>query len=173
MSVDLTELTIAELGPKLAARELSPVELTEAYLARIGALNGRVHAYVTVTADRARSDAKTAEAELRAGLVRGPLHGIPIALKDLYNTAGITTTGCSRAYLDHVPAEDAPVVGKLREAGTVLLGKLTMHELATGAPDREGPFPPARNPWDLDRSPAGSSRLRCHGAARRLCQRVR
>src|SRR4051812_30983918 len=157
MSPDLTDLTIAELGPKLAARELSPVEVTEAYLSRIEQVDGRINAYVAVTADRARADARAAEAELLARRVRGPLHGVPIALKDLYNTAGIATTGCSRAYLDHVPAEDAVVVGKLREAGTVLLGKLAMHELATGAPDPDGPFPRARNPWDLDRMPGGSS----------------
>jgi len=157
VSVELTELTIAELAPKLAARELSPVELTEAYLDRIGRLNEQVCAYVTVTAERARADARAAERELRAGQMRGPLHGIPIGLKDLYHTAGILTTGCSRAYLDHVPSEDAPVVSKLREAGMVMLGKLAMHELATGAADPHGPFPRARNPCDLARTPAGSS----------------
>jgi aspartyl-tRNA(Asn)/glutamyl-tRNA(Gln) amidotransferase subunit A len=166
---NVTDLTIAELATRLASRELSPVEVTEAYLSRIEEFNGAVHAYVLVTADRARADAKAAEAEIASGELRGPLHGVPIALKDLYNTAGIATTGCSRAYLHNVPTEDAPVVEKLREAGTVLLGKLTMHELATGAPDPDGPFPPARNPWDLDRLPSGSSSGSGAAQAARLC----
>lgn len=165
----LTDLTLAELSTKLATRELSPVEVTEAYLARIEEFDGAVHAYVTVTAERARSDALAAEAEIGRGELRGPLHGIPIALKDLCNTAGIRTTGCSRVYLENVPTEDAPVVAKLREAGTVLLGKLTMHELATGAPDADGPFPPARNPWNLDRMPSGSSSGSGAASAARLC----
>jgi aspartyl-tRNA(Asn)/glutamyl-tRNA(Gln) amidotransferase subunit A len=166
---DLTALTIAELGPKLAAREISAVEVTDAYLDRIGQLDPEIHAYVLVTAARARADAQAADAELKAGTVRGPLHGVPIALKDLYDTAGITTTGNSRAYLDNVPARDAHVVGKLREAGTVLLGKLVMHELATGGPDMDGPFPPARNPWDLDRMTSGSSSGSGGALAARLC----
>ena len=165
----LTDLTIAELATGFAARELSPIEVTEAYLSRIEEFDGAVHAYVLVTAERARADARTAEAELQRGEVRGPLHGVPLALKDLYNTAGIATTGCSRAYLENVPTEDAPVVARLREAGSVLLGKLTMHELATGIPDGEGPFPPARNPWDLDRMPSGSSSGSGAGLAARLC----
>lgn len=169
MSGDLIDLTIAALAPKLAAREISPVELTEAYLDRIERLNDRVHAYVHVTAERARADARAAEAELRAGQVRGPLHGIPIGLKDLYHTAGIPTTGHSRAYLDHVPTEDAPVVTRLREAGTVLLGKLAMHELATGVADGDGPFPRARNPWNLDRQPSGSSSGSGAALAAQLC----
>ncbi len=169
MSVDLTDFTIAELGPKLASRELSPVEVTDAYLRRIDQIDGRVHAYVHVSADRARADARRAEAEIASGELRGPLHGVPIALKDLFDTAGIPTTGCSRAFLDRVPDEDGVVVAKLREAGTILLGKLTMHELATGAPDLDGPFPPARNPWDLDRMPSGSSSGSGAALAAHLC----
>jgi aspartyl-tRNA(Asn)/glutamyl-tRNA(Gln) amidotransferase subunit A len=169
VSGELTDLTISALAPKLAAGEVSPVEVTDAYLDRIGRLNEQVCAYVTVTAERARADAKAAEAELQAGRARGPLHGVPIALKDLYNTAGILTTGHSRAYLDNLPSEDAPVVSMLREAGTVLLGKLAMHELATGVADKDGPFPRARNPWDLDRIPAGSSSGSGAALAARLC----
>lgn len=165
----LTDLTIAELAPKLASREISPVEVTQAYLARIEQLDGQVHAYVRVTSERALQDAQSADAEIRAGAYRGPLHGVPIALKDLYHTAGIPTTGCSRAYLDHVPTKDGFVVEKLRAAGTVLLGKLTMHELATGAPDPDGPFPPARNPWDLARMPGASSSGSGAALAARLC----
>jgi aspartyl-tRNA(Asn)/glutamyl-tRNA(Gln) amidotransferase subunit A len=169
VSGDLTALTIAELAPRLAAREVSSAEVTRAYLDRIERLDPNIHAYVLVTADRARADAEAADAELKAGTVRGPLHGIPIALKDLYNTAGIRTTGSSRAYLDNIPTEDAPVVAKLREAGTVLLGKLMMHELATGAPDPDGPFPPARNPWDLARMTSGSSSGSGAALAAHLC----
>lgn len=157
MSAELTDLTIAELGPLLAKREVSPVAVTEAYLKRIDDLDSRVHAFIRVTAERALADARAAEAEIANGEVRGPLHGVPIAVKDLFDTAGIHTTGHSAAYVDRVPTEDAFVMAKLRAAGTVLLGKLSMHELATGMPDQNGPFPPARNPWDLDRMPSGSS----------------
>lgn len=169
MTESLTDLTIAQLGSGLASREVSPVELTEAYLTRIEETNDRLHAYVLVAAERARADARAAESELARGQQRGPLHGVPIALKDLFDTAGIATTGCSRAFLERVPTQDAVVVANLREAGTVLLGKLTMHELATGAPDRDGPFPPARNPWDLERMPSGSSSGSAAAVSAGLC----
>ncbi|MCC7367544.1 MAG: amidase [Chloroflexi bacterium] len=165
----LTELTIAELAAGFAARELSPVEVTDAYLTRIEEHNAALHAYVLVTAERARADALAAEAAFGRGEVHGPLQGVPIALKDLYETAGIPTTGNSRAYLDYVPRADGAVVGKLAEAGAIFLGKLVMHELATGAPDLDGPFPPARNPWDLDRMPSGSSSGSASALAARLC----
>src|SRR6187401_1377581 len=100
MTDALTDLTIAELASRLAKCEISPVELTDAYLDRIEAFNGRLHAYVLVAAESARADARAAESELRRGERRGPLHGVPIALKDLFDTAGLATTGCSRAYLD-------------------------------------------------------------------------
>ncbi|MFN8523546.1 MAG: amidase [Chloroflexota bacterium] len=154
---DLCFLSIAEAAGRLAKGSLSAVELTKAYLDRIAAVDTRVHAFVTLTVVRALADAERADRERRSGQGRGPLHGIPIALKDLLDTAGIRTTGHSRVFHHRVPDVDAHAVGLLREAGTVLLGKLAMHELATGAPDPEGPFPPARNPWDLERMPSGSS----------------
>src|SRR5262249_41671820 len=117
----------------------------------------KVHAFITLTADRARSDARQAETEIARGDYRGPLHGVPIGLKDLYNTAGIRTTGHSESLADNVPAEDSTCAKRLREAGTVLLGKLSMHEFAYGSADLDGYFPPARNPWDLERVPSGSS----------------
>ncbi|MDP8923096.1 MAG: amidase [Chloroflexota bacterium] len=166
---ELCYLPIAELARRLASRELSPVELTEAYLRRVEALDPVVHAYITITADRALADARRAEQEIGRGDVRGPLHGIPIALKDLYDTAGIRTTAHSRVYLERVPAEDAVTTAKLRAAGTVLLGKLALHEFATGAPDQDGPFPPARNPWDLERQPSGSSSGSAAALAAGLC----
>lgn len=154
---ELCYLPISELAGRLAARELSPVELAEAHLRRIEALDPVVHAYITVTAERALDDARRAEGEIGCGDVRGPLHGLPIALKDLYDTAGIRTTGHSKVYVDRVPDADAHATARLREAGTVLLGKLSMHELATGSPDPDAPFPPARNPWNPERMPSGSS----------------
>ena len=166
---DLCYASISELADRLAGRELSPVELTEAYLRRVEALDSKVQAFLTLTPDRALDDARRAEAEIGRGEVRGPLHGIPIALKDLYDTAGIRTTAHSRVYLDRVPAEDGVSTAKLRDAGTVLLGKLALHELATGAPDQHGPFPPARNPWDLERQPSGSSSGSAAALAAGLC----
>jgi aspartyl-tRNA(Asn)/glutamyl-tRNA(Gln) amidotransferase subunit A len=169
VSADLHSLTLTEISDGLAARSISPVELTDAYLDRIATLDDRLHAFVCVTADAARAEARDAEAALARGQSRGPLHGVPLALKDLFDTAGVATTGCSRAFLDRVPSEDAVCVAKLREAGAILLGKLTMHELATGTPDPNGPFPPARNPWDLDRMPSGSSSGSAAAVAAGLC----
>ncbi len=154
---DLCYLTLAEMGRRIGSRELSPRELTQAHLARIDALDGQLHAYITVTAERALADSRAAEDEITRAGPRGPLHGIPIALKDLYDTAGIRTTAHSLVFIARVPAQDASAAAGLREAGTVLLGKLSMHEFAIGGPDEEGPFPPARNPWDLERIPGGSS----------------
>jgi len=155
--LDLANLSISRAARALRARELSPLELTDAYLRRIEQLNPRVNAYITVTAERAREDAKRAGEELAAGNARGALHGIPIAHKDLYETAGIRTTGGAKIHANHVPAEDCTVARKLREAGTVLLGKLNTHEYAYGATTNNPHFGPTRNPWDLERIPGGSS----------------
>ncbi|WP_167759111.1 amidase [Blastococcus sp. TF02A_35] len=133
------------------------MELTEAYLAAIDERDGDVNAYLTVTADRAREDAVRAERELRGGERRGPLHGVPVALKDLVETSGIRTTGGSRILADNVPALDAPVAARLREAGTVLLGKTSTHEYAYGGTSNNPHYGPTRNPWDRDRIPGGSS----------------
>jgi len=155
--LDLANLSVARAARALQARELSPLELTDAYLKRIGELNPRLNAYLTVTAERAREDARRAGEELVNGKSRGPLHGIPIAHKDLYETAGIRTTGGARIHADHVPGTDCTVVRKLKEAGTVLLGKLNTHEYAYGVTTNNPHFGPTRNPWDLTRIPAGSS----------------
>lgn len=154
---DLTLLAISELAPRLRNREISPVELTEAYLARIERFDPQLNAYTTVTADRARDDARRAEAEIAAGEYRGPLHGVPIALKDLYATAGIRTTGGSKVLEDWVPDTDSTPARLLREAGTVLLGKLNTHEFAAGYTTNNPWFGATRNPWDLERVPGGSS----------------
>ena len=157
MRSDLHHLTLAEASSLIQRRDLSPVELTNALLARIEALNPKLDAYVCVTAERARADARRAEVEIAAGKRRGPLHGIPIAIKDIYDTADIRTTCHSHIHADRVPEADSHAVALLREAGTVLLGKLATHEFAFGGPSWDLPFPPARNPWNPDRFTGGSS----------------
>jgi aspartyl-tRNA(Asn)/glutamyl-tRNA(Gln) amidotransferase subunit A len=154
---DLTRLTVAELAARIRAKEVSPVDVTDAYLDRIERLNPSVNAYITVTADRARADARRAADEIARGEYRGPLHGVPIALKDLYATAGIRTTAGSKILEGWVPATDATTTRKLREAGSVLLGKLNTHEFAAGYTTTNDWYGPTRNPWDLDRIPGGSS----------------
>jgi aspartyl-tRNA(Asn)/glutamyl-tRNA(Gln) amidotransferase subunit A len=150
-------LTIAEAARRIAARQLSPVELTRAHLARIGALNGKLDAFLVVTEERALADARAAEARQMAGNLRGPLDGIPIAHKDIYNTANIRTTAHSRLLEHNVPAADAHTVRLWAEAGAVMLGKLATHEFAFGGPSWDLPWPPARNPWNTDHFTAGSS----------------
>jgi aspartyl-tRNA(Asn)/glutamyl-tRNA(Gln) amidotransferase subunit A len=149
--------TIAEAAAQIAARKLSPVELTEACLARIERLDGTLHAFIRLEAEGARAAAKAAEARIAKDGPRGPLDGIPFAHKDIYCTAGIPTTGHSRVLQDHVPQEDATTVRKLAEAGIVMLGKLATHEFAFGGPSFDLPWPPARNPWNPDHFTAGSS----------------
>ena len=155
--LDLANLSITRAARALRAKELSPLELTDAYLRRIEQLNPRINAYITVTAERAREDARRAGDELAAGRARGPLHGIPIAHKDLYETAGIRTTGGGKFHANHVPKADCTVARKLREAGTILLGKLNTHEYAYGCTTNNPHYGPTRNPWDLERIPGGSS----------------
>jgi aspartyl-tRNA(Asn)/glutamyl-tRNA(Gln) amidotransferase subunit A len=150
-------LTIVEAAKLIAARKLSPVELTEALLSRITVLDPQLNAFITVTADLARKQARQAEQEIVKGHYRGPLHGIPFALKDIYNTRGILTSGGSRICLNNVPQEDATATRKLHEAGAVLLGKLQTHEFAHGGPSFDLPWPPARNPWNLEHFTGGSS----------------
>lgn len=149
--------TIAHAAELIAARKLSPVELTQSCLDRIGALNDTLHAFLLVTEQRALADARAAEARIMAGQPRGKLDGIPIAHKDIYNTAGIRTTAHSKLLQDNVPEADSTVVRRWAEAGTVLLGKLSTHEFAIGGPSFDLPWPPARNPWNPAHFTAGSS----------------
>ena len=154
---DIFYLGIGEMGGMLRRKEISPVEVTDSLLKRIDSLDGRLHSFITLTPDLAHQQARQAEQELRSGTDRGPLHGIPIALKDLYMTKGIRTT-CHSAVLESwVPEYDATALIKLREAGIVLLGKLGMHEFAFGGPSVDAPFPAVRNPWNTDHIPGGSS----------------
>jgi aspartyl-tRNA(Asn)/glutamyl-tRNA(Gln) amidotransferase subunit A len=158
--MSLAELTYASIGNISALihkGEVSPVELAEAQLARIGEVDPRVNSYITVTGELALAQARESQEELAAGKDRGPLHGVPIALKDLYATAGVRTTAHSKVLENWVPEEDATATRLLREAGTVLLGKLAMHEFAYGGPTTDTPFAPARNPWDLEHVTGGSS----------------
>lgn len=154
---DLTRLTIAEAAPLLRERKLSPVELTEACLARIESVEPKINAFITVTADQARASAKTAADEIARGEYRGPLHGIPVALKDLFSTAGIRTTAGSTILGEHVPAEDSDAAARLKAAGAILLGKLNLHEFAYGATGVNPHYGSCRNPWDTSRITGGSS----------------
>jgi aspartyl-tRNA(Asn)/glutamyl-tRNA(Gln) amidotransferase subunit A len=153
----LCYLTIAQAAPLIREGTLSPVALTQAFLARIGALNDSLCAFVTVTSERALADAERAEREIAAGVYRGALHGIPVALKDIYDTAGIRTTNGSHLHADRVPEQDCEAARRLRDAGAVLLGKLTTHEFALGGPSWDLPSPPARNPWNTECFTGGSS----------------
>jgi aspartyl-tRNA(Asn)/glutamyl-tRNA(Gln) amidotransferase subunit A len=149
--------TIAEAARLIATKELSPVELTRACLDRIHVLDDRLHAFIQLTEDRAIAEARAAEAAIVAKGPSGPLHGIPIGLKDIVDTKGIRTTCQSRILADNVPETDATCAEKLAVAGTVLIGKTTTHEFADGGPSFDVPWPPARNPWNPDHFTAGSS----------------
>lgn len=154
---DPAELSLAEAARLIAAKKLSPVELTEACLARIAALDWQLDSFVTVTAERARAEAKAAETAIMADGPVSSIHGIPYCLKDIFDTAGIRTTAQSKLLADNVPARDSACQAKLAAAGGVLLGKTATWEFAHGGPSWDILFPPARNPWNRDYSPAGSS----------------
>ena len=156
MSDAIAYATIRELGARYRKRELSPVEVTRALLARIEKLDPALHAFVTLTPDRALADARAAEDALRRGDER-PLLGIPVGHKDIYLTKGIRTTGGSALFADWVPDSDSTVGRRWQDAGTVLLGKLITHEFAFGLQFPGHRFQPARNPWNLEHIPGGSS----------------
>lgn len=149
--------TISELAPRLRSRQISPVELTRECLERIDKLNPALNAFITVTAESALVEARAAEAEIARGQWRGPLHGIPIGLKDLIDTAGVRTTSGSKLHATRVPGEDAEVVRRLRSAGAVILGKNNLHEFAYGGSSLISHFGEIHNPWDRGRITGGSS----------------
>src|ERR1051325_10692431 len=149
--------TVAEAAKLIAAKQLSPVELTQACLDRVQKLEDRLQAFVHLTEERALAEAPAAEAAIMAGAPKGKLHGIPIGLKDIVDTKGIPTTCGSKILQDKIPDSDAAAALKLAEAGTVLIGKTTTHEFADGGPSFDLPKPPARNPWNTDHFTAGSS----------------
>src|SRR5579864_8297926 len=149
--------TIAEAARLIAAKRLSPVELTRACLDRVHALDDRLHAFVHLTEARALAEAGAAERAIMADGPKGPLHGIPIGLKDIVDTKGIPTTCQSKILAGNIPDADAACAERLAAAGTVLMGKTTTHEFADGGPSFDVPWPPARNPWDTGHFTAGSS----------------
>src|SRR5262249_490620 len=149
--------TINATSRLLKARELSPVELVDALLKRIVLIDPVLNSFLTVTAELARDQARKAESEIAQGRYRGPLPGIAFGLKDIYETAGIRTTGHSRVYENYVPRDNASIVDKLYDAGAILMGKLATHELAHGGPSFDLPWPPARNPWNPEHFSGGSS----------------
>src|SRR5881396_47193 len=152
-----TNLSIQDAAGELRKKRISPVELTEACLNRIERLNPLLNAFITVSAESALDSARQAEAEIQRGRWRGPLHGIPIALKDLFDTAGVKTTAASAVFKDRVPKEDAEVVRRLKAAGAVLLGKTNMHEFAFGGTSAVSYFGAVHNPWETSHIAGGSS----------------
>src|SRR5215471_20018147 len=166
---ELWKLGIVEASALIRNKAVSPVELTQVCLARIEKLNPLVNAFITVTAEQALQQARDAEKEIRRGQWRGPLHGIPLGLKDLIDTEGIRTTAASAVFKDRVPTEDAEVVRRLKSAGAVLLGKLNMHECAFGGTSVPSYYGAVHNPWRLGRIAGGSSGGSAAAVAAALC----
>jgi aspartyl-tRNA(Asn)/glutamyl-tRNA(Gln) amidotransferase subunit A len=166
---DVAWLSLAEASTLVRERKVSAVELTRACLARIERLNPRLNAFITITAEQALSDAKAADADIAQKRWRGPLHGIPIALKDLIDTAGVKTTAGSAVFADRVPRTDAEVVVRLTSAGAVRLGKLNMHEFAYGDSSAQSHYGPVRNPWSTAHVSGGSSGGSAVAVAAGLC----
>src|SRR5712691_6725779 len=150
-------MTIDEFGRKLRAREFSAADVTDACLQQIDEDNPRLNAFILVMADEARRQARQADRELADGEDRGPLHGVPVSVKDLFDVQGTPTTAASRVRDGHVAASDAAAITRLRRAGAVIIGKTNLHEFAFGTTNEESAFGPARNPHDSTRSPGGSS----------------
>jgi aspartyl-tRNA(Asn)/glutamyl-tRNA(Gln) amidotransferase subunit A len=166
---DPASLTLKEASDRLGAGGVSPVELTEACLARIDRYDKQINAFITVTREQALAAARQAESEIRRGRRRGPLHGVPIALKDNIDTAGVLTTAASGVFKDRVPADDAEVVVRLKRAGAVILGKLNLHEFALGGTSAVTYYGPVRNPWAPDRVAGGSSGGSAAAVAAGMC----
>lgn len=166
---DLAHLTLAEASARIRARRVTPTQLTQACLARIRTYQPKLNAFITVTEAHALAQAKQLDAEQAAGQLRGPLHGIPLALKDNIDTAGIRTTAASAVFEDRVPTEDAEVARRLKAAGAIVIGKVNLHEFAMGGTSATSYFGPVRNPWKLDRNPGGSSGGSAAAVAAHLC----
>jgi aspartyl-tRNA(Asn)/glutamyl-tRNA(Gln) amidotransferase subunit A len=166
---DRTGITLSEASQLVRSKKVSPVELTHECLSRIERLNPKLNAFISVTAHTAMTEARQAEAEVQHDRWRGPLHGIPIALKDLVDIAGVPTTAASGVFKDRVPTEDAEIVRRLTAAGAVFLGKLNLQECAYGGSSAISYFGPIHNPWNLDYSPGGSSGGSAVAVAAQLC----
>ncbi len=150
-------LSLTQAAALIRTRALSPVELVDAVLGRAKRLNEATHSYLTLCEEAARAAARRAEVEIQAGRYRGPLHGLPYAAKDIFWTAGVPTTAHSRLAPRVAPGENAAAIDRLEAAGAILLGKTALYEYALGTPDLDTAYPPALNPWDLARTPGGSS----------------
>lgn len=166
---ELTDLSLADVSREIRRGAVSPVQVTRACLEAIDQRDGVLNSFLTLCADAALAEAEARAEELARGQWRGPLHGVPVALKDLFNTAGVRTTSGSAALRDHIPTRDATVVRRLREAGAVLLGKLNMHEHAFGVTNLNPHFGPARNPVDPARMTGGSSGGSAAAVGGKLC----
>ena len=166
---DVSWLGLHEAGGLVRDKKISPVELTQACLSRIESLNPKLNAFITITAESALAQARQAETEIASGKWRGPLHGVPIALKDLFDAAGVPTTAASGLFKDRIPAQDSEVVRRLKVAGAVFLGKLNMHEFAYGGSSVVSFFGPVRNPWSADYMAGGSSGGSAAALAAGLC----
>jgi aspartyl-tRNA(Asn)/glutamyl-tRNA(Gln) amidotransferase subunit A len=161
--------SIGELSKRIHEQAVSPVDVVEACLKRIEALNPALNAFITVLADAARREARAAEAEINAGRWRGPLHGLPVAVKDFYDTAGVPTTAGSGQFKDRVPDTDAEAVQRLRQAGAIVIGKTNMDALGMATTGLTSAFGPVRNPWNGDYVPGGSSSGSAAAVAAGLC----
>ena len=150
-------LTAAEAAEAIRARRVSPVELIQALLDRVEHLDPKLNVFIRLDRAAAIEAAKAAEAEIAAGRPRGPLHGVPVGIKDIIDVAGLPTTCHSKILMDNIAAADAVCVARLRGAGAIVLGKLSTHEFAIGGPSFDLPWPPARNPWNTSHHPGGSS----------------
>ena len=165
----LTYASIAEVSDWMRTRQVSPVELVTECLKRIEELNPKLNAFITVTADQALKQAKKAEAEIKHAQWRGPLQGIPIGVKDFFDTAGVRTTGAFEHFRNRVPTKDAAVVTRLKEAGAIIVGKMNMHTLGMGTTSVESCFGPVHNPWNMDIVAGGSSGGSAAAIAAGLC----
>ena len=168
-SEDLTGLSLTEASARIRARSVTPTQLTEACLARIETYNPKLNAFITVLREQSRKQARELDAEQSSGKLRGPLHGIPVALKDNIDTAGIRTTAASALFDDRVPDQDAEVARRLKDAGAIIIGKTNLHEFAMGGTNATSYYGPVRNPWALDRNPGGSSGGSAAAVAAGLC----
>jgi aspartyl-tRNA(Asn)/glutamyl-tRNA(Gln) amidotransferase subunit A len=166
---DLLSLGIAQLATKLKNQKVSPIELVEDYISRINQINGKLNAFLNFSPDAPRRAAKIAEDEIKRGTYRGPLHGVPIGIKDLIDTSNMITTYGSAIYQNHIPGKDATVVSRLREAGAIILGKTNLHEFALGVTNENEHFGATKNPWDTERIPGGSSGGSAAAVAASMC----
>jgi aspartyl-tRNA(Asn)/glutamyl-tRNA(Gln) amidotransferase subunit A len=157
LPADFYYLHIDELSSRIRAQKISPVAIVDACLKRVEELNPKLNAFITILSDQSREQAKAAAAQIQAGHWRGPLHAVPVGIKDFYDTAGIKTTAASKLLKDRVPTKDAVSVTKLKDAGAIILGKMNMHELGIGTTSLVSHYGPVQNPWRRDHIAGGSS----------------